>query len=91
MSWIKNGYAPWRAEIDGHYGTLDKFEDAPTIRIQLGVAKRELADLEKFFESVRGKIADSDPIIVSFREDEAALKAAIEELLTWLAERELMP
>lgn len=91
MSWIRNGYAPWRGVIDEHYGKLSEFKDASTIRIQLETAKRELSELERFFVSVQGKIDDSDPMIMLFREDEKALRAAIEELLTWLAERELTP
>ena len=99
MSWIKNGYAPWRAQIDGHYGTLSAFEDVSTIRLQLETAKLEQERLAAFFAEIERlrengpsiMLKDDEPIMISFREDEAALVTAVAELEEWLTDRELAP
>lgn len=49
-------FEKWLALVTEHYGSLEAFTDAPTIRIHLGTARRRIREIDAFIDSVEGKL-----------------------------------
>lgn len=88
--WI-NRYNQWLSTVIGHYGSLEGFPYVRTVRIMLRQARTELAELDKFFIMVRGRIPDDDPSVIAQREYQKATLEVEKSLLKWLDNRELEP
>lgn len=83
-----NGHKQWRDGVIAHYGSIEKFHDARTIRIMLGFLiemEREDKRISETIKSRQGKKHWQD----AFSEDRAALQSFKKELEDWLKIREL--
>lgn len=84
-------YQRWRDAVVKHYGSLDLFGDAPSVRIMLNIVQQEVTELDAFFAAIAGRGLDNDPIVEQIREDYVAALNAKNELLQWLDNKGLEP
>lgn len=90
MSRIRE-YQSWRDDVIKHYGSLNQFGDAPSVRIMLSIVQQELTELDAFFVDIAGRGLDDDPIVKQIREDYVAALGAKNDLLQWLDNKGLEP
>lgn len=83
MQW----YRDWKGVIDGHYGSLAQFSDAPTVRTHLVLVREWLADDLRITAQLDAE-GKKDWLEV-FGEDIRIAHAAEAELLAWLDARKL--
>ncbi|QIV65876.1 hypothetical protein Cp1R7AA1_007 [Mesorhizobium phage Cp1R7A-A1] len=83
----------WLADVVKHYGSLDKFTDARTVRIMRQFAFDTIAEHNQILDSI-----STDPenegrkyYFDTFAEDIAAAKDQLEKLDMWLGDRGLTP
>lgn len=88
MNWIKE-YTKWSAVIVEHYGSLDQFDNARTVRILLEGAVREEKELGAFLDAT--KFLANDPMVKEFQAEYHAVLNARAELRQWLTNKGLGP
>jgi hypothetical protein len=78
----------WRDVVTGHYGSIDAFEDARTIRIMLGGLTREGDELARIRSTMTTdeQRAEWDS---AMWEEEADIRKYRAELVAWLEKRGL--
>jgi len=83
-----NFYLDWRKGVDNHYGNLDNFSDAPTIRNMRKTLVRALDEQESISKSVVDEDARKE--FDSWFETEVVIgKKAVAEFDEWLEKRGL--
>lgn len=83
-----NSYAKWRKIIDDRYGSLDKFDDARTVRTML---RGRLLQIE-IDAAIRATLKNDEQRAIwdaALGEDDKVNKAAVEELSAWLSAKGL--
>jgi len=75
----------WLAQVEEHYGSLENFSDAGTIRIQLANAEKTIAENDEFLAAV----SDIDINTQSWEDDLVFLRDLKERLTKWLHDRSL--
>lgn len=85
--WI-NEFNRWFAVILEHYGSLDKFTDARTIRIMLQGAEREITHITPVVDALK---AVNDSSYDEWLHDLNKVIAAKNHLSQWLSNRGLEP
>jgi hypothetical protein len=83
----------WLSSVIEHYGSLDKFTDAPTVRHMRRFALETITEHNRILDtiSVDPKNADRLDYHSVFETDIAAAKDQLEKLDMWLGDRGLMP
>ncbi|RWM32594.1 MAG: hypothetical protein EOR77_21425 [Mesorhizobium sp.] len=74
-------FKDWLDIVEQHYGSLDKFSDAPTVRIQLEHVNDTLAENESLIKHLT--TAEAWP----WEQDNKFLRELKEQLEQWLAQR----
>ncbi|QSY98547.1 hypothetical protein J2J97_32090 (plasmid) [Rhizobium bangladeshense] len=85
-----NAYREWMKIITGHYGSLDAFEDAPTIRNVLRMVTDEQDELVRIRAMLTNDEQRKEWDSVMW-EDVADITSYRKDLMAWLEKRGLEP
>ena len=89
MNWLRE-FNAWLGVVTEHYGSLEKFQDARTIRIMIEGGSREEAELKHVLNSLDA-VGLRDETYEEFLAEFLQVTRAISDLKLWLDNRNLEP
>lgn len=89
MNWLRE-FNAWLGVVTEHYGSLEKFSDARTIRIMIEGGNREEVELKHVLNSLDA-VGLRDETYEEFLKEHLDVKNALRDLMLWLDNRNLEP
>jgi hypothetical protein len=79
----------WLKNVEEHYGSLDAFPDARTVRIMLGMVEKDGAFVDKLFADAKDDPEMLREYTECFDDDRKKISDLFNRLFGWLQARQL--